>query len=183
MAALITNLGRVRTRLLASIDGLSDAELNRHVAGHPWSIAEVVLHLCMVEKKLARTVLEASGSASLPTPERDLSVFMSSCEHDFGPMEPATLQHDHATLIRALEDARFGHVQYVFNKTHESELVSRSMDHPAFGRVSLKNLLDFVWLHELHHAKQIEDARKHWAQRSGVAETPGSATSGAHPAT
>ncbi len=65
-----------------------------------------------------------------------------------------------AELIRLLEESRFAHLQYVFNKTHERSLAEKAVDHPLFGNISLKNLIDFIWLHEQYHVDRIEEAKK-----------------------
>ena len=76
---------------------------------------------------------------------------------------PRKLRSDFCTkdeLVNLLEESRFRYLQDVFNETHERTLAEKSMDHPHFGLISLKNLVDFIWLHEQRHIEQINEIKK-----------------------
>ena len=62
--------------------------------------------------------------------------------------------------MELLEESRFQYLQTVFNETHEEILVEKSMNHPAFGFISLKNVVDFIWMHEKRHIDQIEEIKR-----------------------
>lgn len=159
---LITKLGNVRRELLEAIAPLADDAL-QHLpeAGGP-SVAQILKHLAETERNVAEIVLGAVRGASERAAEYDLAQMRAAIptlaiETDawgapVTPNTPAPIKRD---LIRALEESRFRYLQRVFNETHEATLVQKSTLHPVFGLISLKNLVDFVWLHEQYHVEQI----------------------------
>lgn len=153
---LISQLGKTRRDLLASLEPLSDAALNRVLPGQRQSIAQVIHHLSAVESETARTILQAIPQRSDKVPEHNEAYIV---EH-MANFVPASVPPDgfftKAALIRLLEESRFRDLQQVFNETHEQVLTEKSMQHPAFGAISLKNLVDFIWIHEARHTRQIE---------------------------
>lgn len=159
MSMLITNLGNTRRKLLASLRKLTDEQLNAKPRGAPRSIAEIVYHLHVAEKGIATTIFDAMHADSEKVDERGPSSLADHVRaHDViePHAEPLTKQR----LIELLEESRFRDLQLVFNKTHERVLVDKSMQHPSLGQISLKNLMDYVWVHELHHVEQIEAIEK-----------------------
>lgn len=156
---LIARLGETRRELLAAIMTLPDVDLRRKGAAG-WCIGGILLHLHQVEKNIAEQILGAIASKSAPVPERDLGELRASI-----PALPLETQPDASALtkralIRALEESRFRYLQRVFNETHEATLTQKSLQHPVFGPISLKNLVDFVWLHEQYHTEQIAEIRR-----------------------
>ncbi|TAM75071.1 DinB family protein [bacterium] len=157
---LIANLGRTRRKLLASLDGLSDEHLNKSPSNGRWSIGQIVCHVCNTEKGIVETVLDALPSTSGKVEERDVSLLIERYESNEAKTAPQAGFLTKAELIRLLEESRFKYLQSVFNKTHESSLAEKSMDHLLFGKISLKNLIDFIWLHEQYHIDHIEETKK-----------------------
>jgi hypothetical protein len=74
--------------------------------------------------------------------------------------EPPSEFFSKSDVIKLLEESRFLYLQAVFNETHETILGEKSVDHPDFGFISLKNLVDSIWLHEQRHIKQIEEIKQ-----------------------
>ncbi|TAN14012.1 MAG: DinB family protein [Burkholderiaceae bacterium] len=159
---LITKLGSVRRELLEVIAPLTDDAL-QHLpeAGGP-SIAQILQHLAETERSVAQLILGAVKGASERAAEYDLAQMRAAIPtlaletEAWGvPVTPDTPALTKAGLIRALEESRFRYLQRVFNETHEATLLQKSTVHPVFGLISLKNLVDFVWLHEQYHVEQI----------------------------
>ncbi|TAM57556.1 DinB family protein [bacterium] len=156
---LIANLGKTRRRLMASLDSLSEEQLNKSPGGGGWSIAQIVSHVCDTEKGIVETLLNALPGTGGKVEERDVAPLIETFESSqVGTASPPG-SLSKAQLIRLLEESRFKYLQYIFNKTHETVLTEKSMDHPLFGKISLKNLVDFIWLHEQYHVDQIEKAK------------------------
>lgn len=152
---LIENLGRARKALLDSLDGLTEDQLYATPAAGGPSIGQLAHHLQASERATAALVLDALQSRSERAEEKDPSFLAAclqqGCNHDHA----ASGRFAAAELIRLLEESRFRDLQSVFNETHERVLAERSLAHPPFGRVSLKNLLDTIWIHDELHGKQI----------------------------
>ncbi|MBV6271364.1 DinB family protein [Alcaligenaceae bacterium CGII-47] len=154
---LITNLGRTRIRLLASFGTLTDEQLNTKYYPCEWTVSQIVHHLYIVEKNIATDVLSALGGTSEKVAEKDLSYLRTDDSLLHIELESHSGFMTKQELIRMLEESRFRYLQRVFNETHERILVDKSTAHPLFGKISLKNLVDCVWLHEQYHTIQIEN--------------------------
>lgn len=156
---LITKLGSVRRELLDAITPLADDALQHLPESGGPSIAQILLHLAETERSVAELILGAVKGASERAAEYDLAQMRAAIPAlaiEAGEWDaPEAPTRTKADLIRALEESRFRHLQRVFNETHEATLVQKSTLHPAFGLISLKNLVDFVWLHEQYHVEQI----------------------------
>lgn len=152
---LIENLGRARKALLDSLDGLTDEQLNATPPDGGPSIAQLAHHLQASERATAALVLDALQARSERVEEKDPSVLAACLQQGCGDDPMAGGPYSKAELIRLLEASRFRDLQSVFNETHERVLAERSLEHPAFGRISLKNLFDTIWIHDELHGKQI----------------------------
>lgn len=153
---LIEHLGEVRRKLLASFEDLSDAQLNTRSGADACSIAEVVHHLHRTEMQVAMVALDALAARGDAVAEKDPSVLEEEVRRNHARPPRLDNTFTRAELIGLLEVSRFGHLQLVFNETHVSTLSRRSLEHPVYGAISLKNLLDTIWLDEQHHIRQIE---------------------------
>lgn len=159
---LITRLGNTRRELLRAIEPLTNSDLWRASASGGRSIGQILLHLAETERSVAEEILGAVSRKSERAPEYDLAemrAVIPSLETETEthannePVASTMTKHD---LIHALEESRFRYLQRVFNETHEATLTQKSVTHPPFGLVSLKSLVDFIWLHEQYHTEQIE---------------------------
>lgn len=156
---LITRLGKARLGLLASFQALDDAQLNAAPDAHQPSPAQRIRQAAAFEQAVAGDILAALGARSDPVPDQAPAALAAALETylaglDWPAPEPATRDD----LVKQLEATRFRDLQHVFNETHERVLAERSVQHPRFGRISLKNLVDLVWLNDEHQARRIERA-------------------------
>lgn len=166
---LITHLGKTRTRLLATLAGLTDEQLNRH-EGTRWSAAQIVQHLAVCESSLAADILAALGGPDATPAERSIDSLRAELDKLHGGPAPDIGHVTRPELVHALEESRFRDLQRVFNETHERVLACKAVMHPLFGPISLKNLVDLVWLHDEQHIPDI------------AACGPGAAAAGGHSA-
>lgn len=157
---LIENLGTTREKLLDSLEGLTEEQLNAKPRTGGPSIGQIVHHLYASERETAALVLDALQSRSGRVEEKDASLLATGLQQGCGEEQATAERFTKAQLIRLLEESRFRDLQSVFNETHECVLAERSLEHPAFGRVSLKNLLDTIWIHDQLHGKQIAAIRQ-----------------------
>lgn len=159
---LITQLGKTRQRLLAAIAPLATEDLKRIPAGGTRTVARILLHLAETERSIAEAILGARSAISAVVPAHDLvrlraAIPALALETSVAPEdEPDASALSKNDLIHALEESRFRYLQRVFNETHEATLTQKSTVHPFFGPISLKSLVDFIWLHEQYHTEQIE---------------------------
>lgn len=156
---LIKNLGRTRTKLLESFINQTDEQLNRRPDGESWSISQVIYHLFSTEKETAELILNSIKMDSQKVDERDLSFLTDRSSKVKAANEPPEDYFTKKDLIKFLETSRFQYLQAIFNEIHEKTLAIKSLDHPTLGLISLKNLVDFIWLHEERHIEQINEIK------------------------
>lgn len=151
---LITHLGKARTRLLATLAGLTDEQINQP-AGARWSAAQIVHHLAACERGLAADILAALAGPEQAVDERSAESLRAELDKLHDGQAPQVGRVTRTELVRWLEESRFRDLQRVFNETHEHVLACRSVRHPLFGAISLKNLVDLVWLHDECHIADL----------------------------
>lgn len=157
---LIENLGRARNALLDSLDALTGSQLNATPPDGGSSIGQLAHHLQASERATAALVLDALQARSERVEEKDSSFLAACLQQGCSHGHIASGPFSRAELIRLLEESRFRDLQSVFNETHERVLAERSLEHAPFGRISLKNLLDTIWIHDDLHGKQIAVIRQ-----------------------
>jgi hypothetical protein len=157
---LIKNLGQTRTMLLENFKDLSDEQINKKPSNEKWSIAQVLHHLYTVERDTSILIFNSLTMKSVKAEERDLSFLSDRSRKVKATVEPPADFLTKNECITYLEDARFQYLQAIFNETHEKTLAEKSMDHPVFGLISLKNMVDFIWMHEKRHCEQITEIKQ-----------------------
>lgn len=157
---LITNLGTYRTKLIESFRDLTDEELNKKPNADSWSIAQVLYHLYTSEKETSELIFDALQKKSAKVEERDMSFIADRSKKVKAAQNPPEQFFTKKELLQLLEDSRFQYLQNVFNETHVQTLAEKSMDHPHFGVISLKNVVDTIWLHEKRHTEQIHEIKR-----------------------
>jgi uncharacterized damage-inducible protein DinB len=156
---LIKNLGQTRTRLLESFMNQTDEQVNQKPDAEQWSISQVIYHLFSTEKEIAELILNSIKIDSKKVEERGLSFLTDRSRNVKAAIEPPEDYFTKKELLHLLETSRFQYLQAIFNETHEKTLEGKSVDHPSLGLISLKNLVDFIWLHEQRHIEQIKEIK------------------------
>lgn len=158
---IIKNLEQTRTNLINSFKNLTDEQFNKKPSADRWSVAQVVQHLYTTEVSMADLILVAieTKSKSEPVEDKDFSFVTDRTKKVKAPKEPPSDFFTKKEMIALLEKSRSEHLQAVFNKTHVNLLAEKSLDHPAFGKTNLKNLIEFIYLHEQRHIEQIEEIK------------------------
>ncbi len=152
---LIEKLGKTRGMLLDSLEGLTEDQLNAKPRTGGLSIGQIVHHLYVSERDTATLILNALSSRSERVEDKAPSLLAACLQKDCGEEKATADRFSKGELIRWLEESRFRDLQSVFNETHEDILAERSLEHPLFGPISLKNLVDTIWIHDEFHCKQI----------------------------
>lgn len=157
---LIENLGKTRTKLFETVKDLTDEQFNQKPSPEKWSIAQVFHHLYTTEKSTAEFILSAIETKSSPVEDKDMAFVADRSKKIKAKNEPPTDFFTKKALMYLLDNSRFENLQAVFNEVHVEDLADKSIDHPGFGKISLKNLVEFIYLHEQRHIEQIEEIKK-----------------------
>ena len=120
----------------------------------------MLYHLYTTEKSTAELILNSLEMESEKVDERDLSFLTDRSKRVEATIQLSANFITKIEGMELLEESRFQYLQTVFNETHEEIPVEKSMNHPAFGFISLKNVVDFIWMHEKRHIDQIEEIKR-----------------------
>ncbi len=148
-----------RTKLLDTLNGLSDEKLNWKASEDKWSIRQALEHLYLMGGGVAKTIQsQLTKGETHDTPDKPIEWTVDHSTKvevpDFAKLGDSfavaaelkdKLKASHALLLQ-LEDT-----------TPKEQLKERSYPHPAFGDMSLDQWIPFVGYHELRHIEQIQD--------------------------
>ena len=155
---VLAKIQEIRSEVLESIEGLSDSQLNETPPNGGWTIAQVLLHLEQIELsllKLAQKGMEDSqGEAKL----RDLSVVTDRSKRSQSPFEPSSERMPREELISRLEASR-EKVSLFLDGADPVDLEGKSAKNPVFGKLSVKQTIEFIGAHESRHISQIEEIK------------------------
>jgi hypothetical protein len=149
-----------RQELLDFVNEIPEELSNTQVSPDTWTILEVLEHLVLIEKVIAKQFenLLREGS-DRETPEhpvyRSAKRFPAVEAPDY--VRPIGKYKSLAEAKAGLEQSR----QYLFKVIEQVEdptiLEKRSFKHPYFGHLQLKQWLDFIGYHERRHLDQIKE--------------------------
>jgi hypothetical protein len=159
----IAKLDSTHQRLLDLIAPVDDERFKQRPAPNHWSIAEIVHHLCMVERRVLEE-LERSldkpavhvGLLQRLIPVRLLvgsRVVRVKAPKAVEPLDAPSKEEviaNYENVRRTLKE---------FSATHGRERMQQlGIKHPFLGTFDGLGAISFVGLHELRHFKQIKEA-------------------------
>jgi uncharacterized damage-inducible protein DinB len=159
MGMVLKQLTETRDEVLNSINGLSDEELNKAPDTDSWSIAQVIHHLQQIESYFLSLMDAALQGPSEEVKEKNLSYLTDRSHKAKSPIEPSSEFKTKEELISRLNHSR-EKVVSLLGKTNPDILGEKSLSHPAFGKLSVKQTLEFIAGHEKRHLAQIEEIKQ-----------------------
>lgn len=155
------NNKKIREEVLESVINLTDQQLNTQVNEGQWSIMQILEHLYLIERAIVKGITVALTSKSEPTPDKPIELVLNRTSKITAPsffvpsLDFITLEK----MKERLSESRQSLVQLV-SKIDEEDLENKSFPHPVFGRLSLKQWIPLVGLHEKRHLEQIEEVKE-----------------------
>ena len=126
--------------LLDLIDGLSDEQIRRQVITGKWSIFENIVHLATYQhgfiERIHRIQKEDNPSFARYTAETD-PLFHDNCSKST------------REIVQDLIATRREIISYILTLKEPS--LTRTGEHPVFGKMNISQWLNFFLLHEAHH--------------------------------
>lgn len=159
MGMVLKQLNETREEVLASINGLSDDELNKAPDTDSWSIAQVLHHLQQIESYFLSLMDAAIQSPSEEVKEKNLSYVTDRSKKAKSPIDPSSEFKTKEELISRLNHSREKVVSLLGN-TNPDILAEKPLSHPVFGKLSVKQTLEFIANHEKRHLEQIEEIKQ-----------------------
>ena len=166
VAEIFDDIDSTRARLLQSVEGLSGAEQNFRPAPEKWSAAEIVEHLSIIERRVAKLVAALLEKAEAQARPRDAG-------EPFAPVSVAEfVERSRAQKFDAPENVRPEGLPLAdsLSNLRDSRAALRALrprveradgravryPHPAWGPLDLYQWVAFVGAHEARHLAQIE---------------------------
>lgn len=153
---------KVREELWESVNGLSDEQLNEVVEEGKWTIVQVLEHLYLLEKKLARWIQNALlSNASNATENRPIHLAVNRTHKIEAPkvIVPSNEFQTMDQLKIKLADSREALINSI-KGVSEDDLNKKSLPHPTFGFLSLNQWVSLIGFHEQRHIGQIEEIKE-----------------------
>lgn len=151
-----------RKDLLASVDRLTDEQLNAEVENGRWTVAQVLEHLYLIElavtAQVEKTLADESGEPAGKKKPLERTLDRTYRVEAPTRLEPSKEFMSHEAVIGRLAESR-ERLLTVINGTDEPVLLERSAKHPVFGTMDLQQWIEFVGLHERRHLQQIEELK------------------------
>ena len=160
----LTLLDAERATLMANVSRIAEQDRSRRPAADRWSVAEVLEHLAMVDRSVAKLIAKRGRQAPLP----DQAPASSLDETRVALLRGRDTRMDVPDFVRpsgslncadaqqALYEARAGLRQAVVDADPAS-LDGCTHPHPLLGPITLRDWVHFVAHHEARHAAQVAE--------------------------
>jgi uncharacterized damage-inducible protein DinB len=167
-AAILLKLQEGHQELLASVEGLSDADATVCPDANHWSVIGIIEHLAIVESNLLRNIKAANPIDGEPPPSRDAVMFERVKGRATKVQAPPQVhpRNECATLAEALQRFQSARLQTLdFLAAHEGNLRRCTTVHPLVGPLTGWECLHMMAAHPFRHAAQIRELRELKADR------------------
>jgi len=148
-ARLLDAFEQAPDRVRTVIAGLSEEELRSRARGaKAWSCQEIVLHLADSEILGAFRMRKVWSEPGAPLPGYNENIWTARLDHQHASRE----EREAALLVfSALRRS----IVPILRRATEADLNERTGNHPEFGRMTLRNLLELYADHGERHLEQI----------------------------
>jgi len=156
---VLEQIQAVRDEVLQSVEGLSDEELNKAPSAESWSIAQVLLHLQQIESYFLSLMDAALQGPNEEVKERNLAYVTDRSHKAKSPIDPPSGFKTRAEIVVRLTQSR-EKVIALIDKEDPATLSEKALNHPVFGKTSVKQTLEFIAAHEKRHIEQIQEIKQ-----------------------
>lgn len=147
-----------RNELLNEIGSLTNEQLNLKSSEDKWSVSQIIRHLIIMDEVILPALRKALQRESEQVTEKNMDFFLDRTNKYKSPLpEPSTEFISKEDLLEALNDARTPILEFINEFNDLTVMEDKSMIHPIFGRMSMKQMIEFIGLHEKRHIEQIKE--------------------------
>jgi uncharacterized damage-inducible protein DinB len=153
---------KIREKVLQSVRGLSDEQLNEQLEDGRWTIMQVLDHLYLMERAITHTIsnqLTNGDSKTVNDKPIELTVNRSTKVEAPSLVVPSKDFITLEEMKNKLSESREAFSKVV-HAAEKSLLEQRAYLHPVFGELNLKQWIPFVGYHEKRHLAQIEELKE-----------------------
>jgi hypothetical protein len=164
---LVDKISHQREKLLESISGLTDAQLNHKAAETDWSISDVLNHVSLTDEanaKLTSNFLKRARAASPPTDPSPSESVINSMDDIFPRMDGAKFQapefvapQANAPVDESMARLKSSRERMLANveQLDGLDLSGVTFPHPFAGALNAYQWILMAGAHEARHAAQI----------------------------
>ncbi|MEC1722963.1 DinB family protein [Schinkia azotoformans] len=155
-------LKSVRKQLLDEVDALSDKQLNQKLSEDKWSVSQVIRHLIFIDEIVLPALKKAvQQEKSMRVVDKNIAFILDRKNKLRSPFpDPSTVFMSKDELLKKLNHVRTPLIEYLGQLTEETVFEDKSMVHPLFGPMNIKQILEFMALHEKRHIEQIKELKE-----------------------
>lgn len=156
-------LESARKELFASIEGLSDHQLNTKFGDGIWTIAQVLEHLSLTERWITEKLKVLLEDDSMAPASKKIAI-EGMLDRSYPVKAPTSLQPSDEQmagrkLIEQAKATRSNLLELIGQIKSWSILENKSMKHQVFGDMDLAQWVEIIGLHERRHLMQIEELK------------------------
>ena len=165
---LVDRISYQRDKLLESVSGLTDAQLNHKAAETEWSISDVLNHVSLTDEanaKLTSNFLKRARATSPPSDPSPSESVINSMDEIFPRMNEAKFQapefvtpHPHAPVDESMARLKSSRERMLANveQLDGLDLSGLTFAHPFAGALNAYQWILMAGAHEARHAAQIK---------------------------
>lgn len=164
---LVQSISRQREKLLNSVSGLSDAQLNYKPSESPWSICDIVHHLALTDEanaKLISNLLKRSRAENIPPDPSPDDSELHSADDVFARMAEPKFQapdfvapRSHLPVDESLGRLKSSRARMLeaIEQLSTLDLSKLTYPHPFAGDLTAYQWILIAGGHESRHTEQI----------------------------
>ena len=165
---IVDRISGQREKLLKSVSGLTDLQLNHKSDDDAWSISDVLHHVALVDEanaKLTSNMLKRARANQPPPDTSPEDSQMHSMDDIFARMGAAKFQapefvapHSHLSIDESLAKLKTSRERMLANveQLNGLDLSGLKYPHPFAGELNTYQWVLVAGAHEVRHAEQIE---------------------------
>lgn len=156
----VEKLNRAQAGFLTAADAIAASDWNTSSNADSWSAAQLVAHLCQVERGVLGYADRIVRKAPLHVPHWKrlhfpLAIVESRWIHRKTPIPiDQELLANKESMLAELRGVRERTLSFL-NETHQRNLGVYYWPHPFLGRLNFYNWFAFVAAHQIRHTKQM----------------------------
>lgn len=153
---------KIRAEVLDSVNMLSDEQLNQRLDPEKWTIAQVLVHLYLLERGLSKWIPDALSKGEKQIVDKKPIYMVPDRSKKLKAPKNVEPRDEFYTLDAVQIKLRQSRVALneALAGVAEEELEKRALPHPVFGPINLKQWVELVGVHEKRHLEQIEELKQ-----------------------
>jgi DinB superfamily len=159
--ALVAQLERTQSKLLKSVDGLSEAQWNYKPAPDRWSVAETFEHITAAEPFIRGMVVKSLETPAKEGANKDELVLKAIVDRStkFKAPEPLMPTKRFATREEAIAAYKKERAETIALAKSDKDFRKQGSDHFAFGPLDSAGWVLFLSAHSERHTLQIDEVK------------------------